>query len=111
MQDLTHDAKTGAKAYLVPSSMSSGGEVHFDPANIQMTAPGSQPVSAPAPQWPGQAPETLPLPIDSITNPDPIPVHFPGDQEPVEPQNSPHGGGRFDDMHSVPNASRWKETK
>jgi hypothetical protein len=94
VQDLTHDAKTGGRAYLIPSSMSAGGETHFDPDNIQMTAPGSQPVSAPAPQFPGQAPETLPLPLDSIGR-DPIPVHFPGDQEPVEPKSVNAGNGRF----------------
>jgi hypothetical protein len=94
MQDLTNDAQTGKKAYLVPSSMSEGGEVHFDPGNVQMTAPGSQPVSAPAPQWPGQAPETLPLPVDSLGT-DPIPVSFPGDRERVTAQSANAGNGRF----------------
>jgi hypothetical protein len=61
MQDLTGKFP----AALVPSSMSAGGEVHFDSGNLQMTAPGSQPVSAPAPEWPGQAAETMPLPVDS----------------------------------------------
>ena len=48
---------------LVPSSMSSGGEIHSNEA--AMGAPGSQPVSAPSPQDPGQAAETLPLPVDT----------------------------------------------
>jgi hypothetical protein len=47
------------QAPLVPSSMSSGGEVHQD---FGMSLPGSQPVSAPAPGA-GQLPETLPLPV------------------------------------------------
>ena len=48
---------------LVPSSMSSGGEVHSNA--MAMGAPGSQPVSAPSPGDPGQAAETLPLPVDT----------------------------------------------
>ena len=107
MQDLTHDAKTGAKAYLVPSSMSEGGEIHYDPANIQMTAPGSQPVSAPSEKWPGQNPETIPLPIDAITNPNPIPVSYPGDQEkPAVAQPANAGNGRFG---LTPAGAVWKK--
>jgi hypothetical protein len=63
MRDLTEQVRPLCN--LVPSSMSAGGEVHFDNKNLQMTAPGSQPVSAPSEQFPGQAPETLPLPIDT----------------------------------------------
>jgi hypothetical protein len=47
-------------AALVPTSQSSGGEVHDNSA--AMTAPGSPPVSAPAPGA-GQSPEVLPLPV------------------------------------------------
>ena len=107
MQDLTHDARTGAKAFLVPSSMSSGGEIHFDTGRIQMTAPGSQPVSAPSAEWPGQDPETLPLPVDSLPDRE-IPVSFPGDRERVTAQSAQAGDGRWASVS--PAASLWKET-
>ena len=107
MQDLTHDAKSGGRAYLVPSSMSAGGEVHFDEKNIQMTAPGSQPVSAPSERFPGQAPEQMPLPVDSMTRPATIPVSFPGDQEkPAVATPVNDGNGRFG---VTPAGAVWKK--
>jgi hypothetical protein len=60
---------------LVPSSMSSGGEVHSNA--LAMGAPGSQPISAPSPEDPGQAPERLPLPVDQA--PDPVIPNRPRD--------------------------------
>jgi hypothetical protein len=47
-------------AALVPTSQSSGGEVHDN--SLAMSAPGSPPISAPAPGA-GQSPEVLPLPV------------------------------------------------
>jgi hypothetical protein len=106
MQDLTHDAKTGVKAYLVPSSMSEGGEIHFDTGRIQMTAPGSQPISAPAAQWPGQNPEVLPLPDLSLPDRE-IPVSYPGDNpRPAVAGPVNAGNGRFG---LTPAGSLWKK--
>jgi hypothetical protein len=113
MQDLSNDAATGKRAFLVPSSMSSGGEVHFDPENIQMTAPGSQPVSAPAPEWPGQAPETLPLPVDAqgdSAHHERTTIMSPNGSKGGASQAPPQSMGKYKDAHDVPAASRWTET-
>ena len=98
---------------LVPSSMSSGGEVHSNA--MAMGAPGSQPVSAPSPQDPGQAVETLPLPVDTTGQEgaadrwlrDPS-----GAKEPQPQQNAPFPqAGAFAQAGTEDgNAAMWKKT-
>jgi hypothetical protein len=101
VQDLSRDAQTGAKAYLVPSSMQGGNTVSDDPT-LSMTAPGSVSI-LPVPD----KTDHLPLPEWSG---DKIPVSFPGDRDRVTVESASSGGGRWQDAHDIPAASRWKET-
>lgn len=102
MQDLTRDSATGAKAYLVPSSMQGGNTVAGDPS-LAMTAPGSASVLP--------VPDKLDnLPLPEYTPGPQIPVSFPGKQPRAQVQSAGMGNADWDDMHDVPAASRWKET-
>lgn len=101
MQDLTGGSQTGAKAILVPSSMSGGNTVADDP-KLSMTAPGS-PGIMPLPD----AVDHLPLPDHSGAE---IPVSHPGVRDKVTVQSAPAGSIPWTNMHDVPSASRWKET-
>jgi hypothetical protein len=101
MQDLTRDGSTGAKAVLVPSSMSGGNTVYDDP-QLAMTAPGSPGVNnyaevnadvLPQPQLPG----------------DQIPVSHPGNRDRVTVKSGAQGGGGYEDAHAVPSSALWKE--
>lgn len=82
-------------AYLVPTSQSTGGEVHDN--SLAMTAPGSQPISAPAANA-GQAPENLPLldlgtPQIEVNSP-----HHPWENP--GPQNEGFNAGRWQSTNS-----------
>lgn len=102
MQDLTHDAQTGAKAYLVPSSMQAGNTTSNAP-ELAMTAPGS-PSVLPVPE----TPDRLPMPENTGAQ---IPVSFPGNREKIAVQDAGRDGSvPWTNMHDVPAASRWKET-
>jgi hypothetical protein len=102
MQDLTQQYEPVAN--LVPTSQSEGGEVHDNA--LAMTAPGSQPISVPAPGDPGQPHSHLPMPIDS--NPaGSIPVS----NAPNKPRvlAGREGAGQWTTIFEHP-ASAWKET-
>jgi hypothetical protein len=64
MEDLTGQQP----ANLVPSSQSEGGECHDN--GLAMTAPGSQPISVPSPDDPGQPHEKLPMAVDDTAQSD-----------------------------------------
>lgn len=103
MRDLTRDAQTGAKAYLVPSSMSAGNTVSDDPG-LSMTAKGSPGVN----NYAEVAKDVLPL--AQFTNPDQIPVSHPGMRDRVMAPHAPDGNGpAWQDAHDIADASEWKE--
>lgn len=106
MQDLTRDAQTGAKAYLVTSSMSAGNTVSApDAAKRAMTAPGSASILPPSPT----SDNLVNIPAVSDEK---IPVSFPGTHDKVAiAQPVRDGGMPWTDMHDVPKGSRWKETQ
>lgn len=110
MQDLSRDPQTGGRAYLVPSSMSAGNTIkNMDTAGIEMTAPGSVSVLTP------QSPTTdkvirIPEPTDEK-----IPLPFAGTHgdagKPQPPDPGRDGAMNWTDMHDVPEASRWRQTR
>lgn len=98
MIDLTQ--KYLAVANLVPSAMSAGGEIHAN--TLAMTAPGSQAISSPMPDDPGQPHESLPMPVD--TNQVPIPVS----NAPKKPRAGAVPGGPPWSM-TYETSGTWKE--
>lgn len=110
MQVLTNDAQTGRKAYLVPSSMSAGNTVKNPAtAGIEMTAPGSVSVLTP------QSPTTdKVIEIPERTD-EKIPLPFAGTHgdagKPQPPDPGRDGAANWTDMHQVPEASRWRQTR
>jgi hypothetical protein len=93
-------------AYLSPSSMSAGGE-QVDTHNLDMSAPGSQPVSGPLPSQVG--PPRMPLGCDD-------PAKASGPQIPVSnapgKPAAPAAGSGFRDAWTSAGESGggWKET-
>lgn len=104
MRDLTRDAQTGAKAILVPSSMSAGNTVYDEPG-LAMTAKGSPGVN----NYAEVAKDVLPQPTWS--NPDQIPVSHPGVRDRVMAPRASDGNnpGAWKDAHDIADPSRWKE--
>jgi hypothetical protein len=100
MQDLTHDPRTGGKAYLAPSSMNAGNTT-ADDHKWSMSAPGSESVLP--------VPDRLDnLPMPRFTNGAEIPVGHPGMQKKASP-SAHESASDFKDVHGVPAASLWKE--
>jgi hypothetical protein len=102
VQDLTHDARIGGKAYLVPSSMSGGNTVSDDPS-LSGTAPGSVSIIPVA-----DTVDHLPLP--EFSDGGQVPVSHPGMRDKVEVQGASAGGGKWAETHGGPAGGRWKRT-
>jgi hypothetical protein len=102
VQDLTHDPRTGGKAYLSPSSMNAGNTTADDP-QLSMTAPGSVSILPVAERL-----DVLPLPQWSAGGQ--IPLSHPGMQERVQVQSSRGGSIPWTDAHDIPSGGPWKET-
>jgi hypothetical protein len=100
MQDLTGRFA----APLCPSSMSAGNTVKNErTAGIEMTAPGSESILPASPT----RDQVIEIPAASDEK---IPVSFPGTHDKVTVMPGGKGGGSWDDAHTIPSPSRWRET-